>query len=260
MATEEATKLNEMYRNIGDQSDDLANNISQLEDLRDELNEQINAVETALLDVAANRLITFLFGKALSLQNGYTYRGLWEVGTIYNTNETIVISPDSSYPSGDSTSITPIDSTSYNNIHYQAIQDSTSTMATYPVTSPLYWTSIPYNVTTYRVLLRGGFNSTNLTAWAVQIRSFVPPVPPAPGTYVWTDVYSLSVGWDSNTQVTELISDWNYAYDLLTKALGLDGTYGLIAKRNNLNNAINLLTINKNKIEGGLNVFPSYIP
>ena len=263
MATEEATKLNQMYRNIPSQVDDLSNNIAQLEDIRDELQEQATAVEVALLDVAANRLIEFLLGKALSLEQGYTYRGIWETGIAYNTNETIVVATDDGYSGagGDATSDITFDST--NDIHYQCIQDNTSTLSTYPITSPSYWVEIPYDVSTYRVALKSGFNSTNLTAWAVQFYGTIPnPIPPfiPPFIPAWIDVYSLTTGWDSNAQVIELISNWNYGYDLLTKELDANGTYGLYAQIANINVSINLLTINKNKAEGALDVYPNYIP
>jgi hypothetical protein len=262
MATEEATKLNQMYRNTPDQVDDLNNNIAQLEDIRDELQEQATAVEDALLDVAASRLTEFLLGKALSLQQGYTYRGIWETGIAYNTNETIVVATEDGYSGfGDATSFVTFDST--NDIHYQCIQDNTSTLSTYPVTSPSYWVQIPYDVSDYRVALKGGYNSTNLTAWAVQIYGTIPnPIPPfiPPTIPAWLDTYSLTVNWDNNAQVIELISNWNYGYDLLTKELDASGTYGLYAQIANINVSINLLTINKNKAEGALDVYPNYIP
>jgi len=264
MATEEAAKLNEMLRNIPDQSESLANNISQLEDLRDELNEQINAVETALLDVAANRLIAFLAGKALSLEQGYTYRGLWETGIGYTAGETVAFVPDDdgySGGGGDATSQFTFDSTSSNATHYQCLIDNTSSNVTSPDISPAYWSEVPYDAGPYKVVLGLGFNTTNLTAWSVSIRTYVPPVPPSlVGSYILVPVYSLTVGWDGNTQVSTLVSDWNYGYDLLVKELGTDGTYGLIAQRDNINTAINLLTINKNKTDGGTAVFSGYVP
>ena len=254
MATEESTKLNEMLRNIPDGSDNFANNISQLEDIRDELTEQANAVDVGILDVSANRLKSFIEGKALSLEIGYTYRGIWELGVTYNTGETIVVAPD-----------TPIDdATSINSVHYQCISDHTSDATNFPVggaQSATYWVSIPYVVSTYQARLKAGYNSTNLTAWAVQILTFVPPVFPAIiGTYVWVDVYSLTVNWDSNVQVTKLIADWDYGYDLLNKALDSSGTYGLYAQISNTTTAINLITANKNKLDGGTTVFSDYIP
>lgn len=256
MATEESTKLNEMLRNIPDGSDDLANNISQLEDARDELQEQVEAVEVGLLDIAANRLFAFLEGKALALENAFAYGGMWELAQTYTVGETIVVAPDEPFT----------DSTSSESAHYQCILGHTSSDSNFPADgtdSSIYWVLIPYIVTSYRVRLRTGYNLTNLTAWAVQERTFVPPpLPPpiVPGTYVWNDIYSLTVNWDSNAQVIKLISDWNYGYDLLNKALDQNGTYGLYAQISNINIGINLLTNNKNKLDGGTSVYSDYIP
>lgn len=252
MATEDATKLNQMFRNIPDQSGNLEDNVSQLQDIKDELEEQVDAVDNALLDVAANRLKSFLDGKALALQNGYTYRGIWEQGVSFNTNDTVVIATDDPF----------IDSTSIDSAHYQSLSDHTSTENNFPPNSPLFWVSIPYNATTYRAKLKSGYNSINLTAWAVQNQQLVIPPPPPilPPALAWVDVYSLTVNWDSNTQVSGLVSDWNYGYDLLTKELDETGTYGLLAQIDNIDTAITLLTNNKNKIDGGLNVYPDYLP
>jgi len=253
MASDAANKINEMKRNIPEQSEGLANNISQLEDIEDELQEQATAIEDGLLDVAANRLESFLDGKTLSLENGYTYRGLWEVGQTYNINETVVIAPDDPF----------IDSTSISSVHYQCLLTNTSEESNFPPNAPTYWIQIPFNAVTYRTKLKAGYNTTDLTSWAVQMLTPVPPPPPPPilpGTFAWIDVYSLTVNWDSNTQVTELISDWNYGYDLLTKELNTDGTYGLYPNIANVNTAISLLNTNKNKVDAGDDVYSRYIP
>jgi hypothetical protein len=255
MATEESTKLNEMLRNIPDDSDNLANNIFQLEDIREELTEQVNAVEIGLLDVAANRLKSFLEGKALALENAYTYRGMWELGTVYNTGDTIVIAPD-----------TPIDETATTSIHYQAIADGTAVITNFPVDgidSTAYWVLIPYVVEMYRAKLKPGYNVAALTDWSVQEATIIPPPPPPPilpPTYVWDDVYSLTVNWDSNVQVIKIIADWDYGYDLLNKALSATGTYGLYAQIANIDVAITLVTANKAKLDAGTNVYSDYIP
>jgi len=253
MASDASNKINEMKRNIPDQSDGYANNISQLEDIRDELQEQATAIEDGLLDISANRLLAFLQGKALAIENGYTYKGLWEIGGTYSVGDTIVISPDDPL----------IDATSTSFAHYQCLIGNTGSEANFPPNSPTIWTSIPYMLSTHRVRIGSGYNSTNLTDWSVQVITFVPPPPPppiVPGTYVWVDVYSLTVNWDSNAQVLELISDWNYGYDLLTKELDTGGTYGLYANIANTNIAISLLNTNKNKVDAGDDVYSRYIP
>lgn len=63
---DEQNKLNEMFRKIPDQSDALDNNISQLQDIRDELNEQASAVEDAVCGVAESNLTTYLSTTKLS--------------------------------------------------------------------------------------------------------------------------------------------------------------------------------------------------
>ena len=148
MATPESIKISEMLADIPEQSTNLAGNISDLTDIRDEFNEQINAVDVGILDVAASRLESFLEGKSLSLQNGYTYRGMWEEGQTYNTGETLV------------------DTTSVSNVHYQCISGHTSSSDNAPASgaqSATYWVSIAYSETTHRVSLGGDYNSTNLT-------------------------------------------------------------------------------------------------
>jgi len=257
MASDASNKINEMKRNIPDQSDGFANNISQLEDIRDELQEQATAIEDGLLDVSANRLLAFLQGKALAIENGYTYKGLWEIGGTYSVGDTVVISPDDPL----------IDSSSSNFAHYQCLIGNTGSEANFPPNSPLIWTSIPYVLTIYRVRIGSEYNSSNLTNWSIQIETWIPPVPNPtppplfiPGYYTWIDIYSLTVNWDSNAQVIELISDWNYGYDLLTKELNTGGTYGLYANIANTNVAISLLNTNKNKVDAGDDVYSRYIP
>ncbi len=70
MATDEANKLNEMYRNIPDQSEGMANNISQLEDIRDELSDQATAIEDGLLAVAEASAVVFITDVILPMYPG----------------------------------------------------------------------------------------------------------------------------------------------------------------------------------------------
>lgn len=53
-------RLREMINDAPDESDNLANNISQITDIRDDVQDQIDAVQTGMLDVAEADLIDYL--------------------------------------------------------------------------------------------------------------------------------------------------------------------------------------------------------
>ena len=182
MATPEQNKLLEMYRNIPGQSENYANNISELEDIRDDLIEQSAAVEDAVLAVAEAEAVTFITTTILPL-----------------------------YPGG------------------------------YVLYGPNFGT-IDYTT--------GG-----ITDWAIweNIPSPVPPFLPVP-----TIVYPYTPG--DYPDLDQLVADYAYGNEYLTKPLDENGTYGIYANISNSQTAIDLITANKNKIDGGEDVFSRYIP
>ena len=67
MSTEES-KLNQMRDRVDDQVVEIQVSIDQIQDQIDELAEQGDAIEVALMDVAASELEPYLYGKATELQ------------------------------------------------------------------------------------------------------------------------------------------------------------------------------------------------
>ena len=85
-------KLREMINDAPDQSDNLANNISQVQDLSDETQDQIDAITNGMTDVAADNLEEYLEGKALEFQTPtYDYQGAWTDGASYSVNDLVTI-------------------------------------------------------------------------------------------------------------------------------------------------------------------------
>lgn len=189
MATDAANKLNEMFRNIPDQAAALDDNISDLQDIKDELNEQISAVQDGICGVA-------------------------------ETNARDLI---------DNT-ILPI----YQGIH-----------------GPLTYVSYGSEFGIIQFDPAG-----NLEDWTIYTPAppVIPPAPPLPDI----PVYSYTPGDYPDLDVW--VADYDYGNDYLTKELDETGTYGLIPQKDNIDTAISLLTTNKDKIEGGLDVFPDYLP
>ena len=68
---------------------------------------------------------------------------------------------------------------------------------------------------------------------------------------VWKLVYKyLGVGWDSDPNIQQEIDDYAFIIDHLHKALGIGGTYGIIALEAALTTGQGIVTANKNKITG----------
>lgn len=67
-----------------------------------------------------------------------------------------------------------------------------------------------------------------------------------------------SVGWDDDTSIQTWVIQFDFSYDYLTHPLGVDGTYGIIPKIEQLNSAKNLLDANKTKVEDSKDVFENY--
>jgi hypothetical protein len=66
------------------------------------------------------------------------------------------------------------------------------------------------------------------------------------------------IGWDSDTQIIDWVDKFDFGYDYLVHPLGIDGTYGIDDKITQLQNAKNLLTLNKSKVEDSKAAFEDY--
>lgn len=66
------------------------------------------------------------------------------------------------------------------------------------------------------------------------------------------------LNWDSDTTISNLISDFSFGNDYLTKPLTGGATYGLIPYKNNLLSAQSLLLANKSKINQSITRFAPY--
>jgi hypothetical protein len=68
------------------------------------------------------------------------------------------------------------------------------------------------------------------------------------------------VGWDGDSTITKLRSDWLFGWDYLTKPLtDLQGNYGIIPNQNALQTAITQLELKKDKIEASKSFFGDYV-
>ncbi len=66
------------------------------------------------------------------------------------------------------------------------------------------------------------------------------------------------IGWDDDTSIQTWIIQFDFSYDYLVHSLGITGTYGINDRINQLENAKDLLTLNKSKIENSKTVFEDY--
>jgi len=72
-------------------------------------------------------------------------------------------------------------------------------------------------------------------------------------------VYSyLGVGWDGDATITELITDYAFGNDYITRPLTSGATYGLNPNITSLNDAIDILNENKDKVDDSLDIFSRY--
>lgn len=68
----------------------------------------------------------------------------------------------------------------------------------------------------------------------------------------------LGTNWDGDTTITELITDYAFANDYLTRLLTSGASYGLIPYKDNLNTAKSLLDQNKTKIADSKTALEDY--
>jgi len=78
------------------------------------------------------------------------------------------------------------------------------------------------------------------------------------GTTIY-EYYPDQINWDDSTAILDLIQKFNFGYDYIIHPLGVDGTYGLQPKVDQLNNAKTLLTANKTKIQDSKTEFEPFV-
>jgi hypothetical protein len=93
----------------------------------------------------------------------------------------------------------------------------------------------------------------NITDWEYRVDLLIPPPPPAPP---YTVVYSYTPGDD--TTIDDLVNDFDFANDYLTRPLTDGASYGLKPYKNNLVDAKSLLTENKTKIADSKTALEDY--
>jgi hypothetical protein len=248
-------KLRNMYSDVEDNMSAINNSIKQVNQQQEELTEEKDAIEDAVMNEASKKISSYIYGKAYSFEYFFkTYKGFWKSGETYTTDDIVTIVNDST---GE---------------HYFCIQNNTSDENNEPATSggAGFWDDAPPLVTT-QVIFGGSFGNVNIlnaiTDWIIQEElvysssysssSFVPPTP------YWSDIYIYDgVGWDNDEQIITLRTDWRFAHDYIHKPLGTGSspaTYGINANINALEGAKEILNNNTNKIKDSKGVFAKYV-
>jgi hypothetical protein len=173
-------KLREMIFDAPEQSENIADNISQITDTRDEIQEQIDAVNTGMCSVAETDAKDYIENTILPAVGG--------------------------------------DYVSYGT----------------------YFGSIDYS----------NGNLTDFEIYQTQV------TPPGSSSVSDTLLYTYSRG-DYPT-LDALVDDWDFGNDYLTRPLTSGATYGLIPYRDSLDDAIDILTENKDKVDGSVTYFETY--
>ncbi len=71
-------------------------------------------------------------------------------------------------------------------------------------------------------------------------------------------IYSLDIGFDDDPNILDWIDKFDFGWNYLNQEIGIDGTYGIIPKINQLTSAKNLLESNKTKIIDSKDMFEDY--
>lgn len=69
--------------------------------------------------------------------------------------------------------------------------------------------------------------------------------------------YSYIPGDDS--EIDKHKNSWDFSHNYIVQPLGVSGTYGTLDNISQLNNAMNLLTQNKNKISSSISIFERFV-
>lgn len=173
-------RLREMINDAPDQSDNLANNISQITDIRDDIQEQIDAVNTGMCSVAETDARNIINNTILADKGGdyVTYGGTF--GTI-------------------------------------------------------------------------GYGTGNITDWEMYQVQSVPP-----GSSAIPDVLIYTYTPGDYPDLDALVADYAFGNDYLTRPLTSGATYGLIPYRDNLDDAIDILNENKDKVDDSVTYLEDY--
>jgi len=97
------------------------------------------------------------------------------------------------------------------------------------------------------------YSTGNITDW--EVIKIIPPVPPDI-TPTLSPIYSYTPG--DYTDLDQLVDDYDFGNDYLTRPLTSGATYGLIPYKTNLDSAISILTNNKSKIDASESYFEEY--
>ncbi len=96
------------------------------------------------------------------------------------------------------------------------------------------------------VVIGSNYNVINLTDWSIDGTS--------------GPIYEyLGTGWDSDATITQLITDWAFGYDYLTRTLISGATYGIYPQIAALGTAKSLLETNQAKIEASIDVLGRHV-
>ena len=108
----------------------------------------------------------------------------------------------------------------------------------------------------------GNYNVLNITDFRISVTT--PPAEPPEGEPegepTTEDVYVYGgVGWDADSYITQRISEWDFGYDYINRAIGTSGTYGLADMQAKLTDAKNLLNINLTKYTNSITIFSRFV-
>jgi len=92
------------------------------------------------------------------------------------------------------------------------------------------------------------YNVLNVTDWVIYDVGDNP-------VYIYDDIIH---GWDGDVNIIVWEDKWQFGYNYINQAFGLNGTYGLQARIDQLENGLSLLVQNKDKIEGTEDAFSGY--
>lgn len=211
----------------------------------DDLNTKIVAVKEGVCDVAANKLSDrinllydtttnhsiFITGDAYN--QAYDSTGTledWRVLTVTFDNNVL-----SSYH------FTPLnDSTFYSLGDVEFLFTPRSGLKDIAVAKRNYFTHEIENVRSSNIV-RVEYNSTYDVTYVIISDRIL---------YTTDDILYLFIAEYNNpvdSTMTDIVTQWNYAHDLLLKPMDTSGTYGLIPMKNNLSTGNSVVGANKNK-------------
>jgi hypothetical protein len=232
--------LTTMLREATEEIENLTNSITQVESLKSRSDSRTDALDNGVCEPIKNKLEKILEGRALEFEDPtLNYRNEWLVGTSYIVHDLV--------------SVINLDSISAEATHYKCINSHTSSTDNQPGEGSQwmgYW-DIATAGYLYSVLLGPTYGKIEygitLTDWAIIDTTSLVPV------YIYD-----GVGWDANTVIIQLVTDWNFACDYITHLLTADATYGTQPYSAALARGIAILTNNKNKLIASQTILPKY--